>query len=91
MPTRSTRRPAPTTLRRQSLRDEAFREYEFGPTANRVTYRIENPRTLITRPGGTTHRVVDAKGTVHCIPAPSPEAGVVLRWKARRGRAAVAF
>lgn len=89
MPKR-TRKPA-STLTRRSIRAEQYREYEFGPATNRVTYRIDKPRTLITRPGGTTHRVVDAAGTVHCVPAPSPEAGVVLRWKARRGQPAVKF
>ncbi len=54
---------------------EAWREYDFG---GRV-YRIEEPSLLITRPGGTTHRVVAGNGVVHCLPAPGQD-GCVLRW-----------
>ncbi len=55
------------------LTDEKAREYDFG---GRV-YRIENPVTLYI--GSTTHRVVDDKGTVHCVPAPGYQ-GCALRW-----------
>lgn len=54
---------------------EEWREYDFS---GRV-YRIENPVTLWFRPGGTTHRVLDAKGVTHCVPVPG-EFGCVLRW-----------
>jgi hypothetical protein len=68
------------------LSDEAYREYEFAGR----TYRISNPKSLVTRPGGTTHRVVDRRGVVHCVPAPG-EKGCVLRWKARKGKPAIKF
>lgn len=55
---------------------EEWREYDWG---NRV-YRIEKPVRVYTREGGTTHRVVDADGVVHCVPAPG-QFGCVLRWK----------
>lgn len=55
---------------------EEWREYDFG---GRV-YRIENPVKLVTRKAGTTHRVVDANGVTHCVPAPGVN-GCVLRWK----------
>ena len=68
------------------LTDEEWREYDFG---GRV-YRIENPQALFMRPGGTTHRVVDADGVVHCVPAPGLY-GCVLRWKTRDASKPVIF
>lgn len=59
---------------------ELWREYDFG---DRV-YRIENPVKLFLRPGGTTHRVVDAEGVAHCVPAPGFQ-GCALRWKQKDG------
>jgi hypothetical protein len=58
------------------LSTESYREYDFG---GRV-YQIENPRALYFRKGGTTHRVVDSAGVVHCLPAPGYRR-CVLRWK----------
>ena len=55
---------------------EEWREYDFN---NRV-YRIENPQSIHYRQGGSTHRVIDAEGIVHCVPAPGVN-GCVLRWK----------
>jgi hypothetical protein len=55
---------------------EQWREYDFGDR----TYRITSPVRLYFRVNGTTHRVVDAEGTVHCVPAPGQN-GCVLRWK----------
>jgi len=64
------------------ISDEAFREVHFLQSGN--MYRIENPRTLIIRRGGQTHRVVDANGVVHCYVA--PESGLtVLVWKSKTG------
>jgi hypothetical protein len=63
-------------LTKNSLLTEKFREYDFG---GRV-YRINSPKTLYMRPGGTTHRIVDKKGLVHCVPAPGIN-GCVLRWE----------
>jgi hypothetical protein len=54
---------------------ELWREYDFG---GRV-YRIDNPVTLVYSRGGSTHRVVDSRGVVHCVPAPGFN-GCVLRW-----------
>lgn len=54
---------------------ERWREYDFG---GRV-YRIDNPATVYFRKGGSTHRVVDANGISHCVPAPGVN-GCVLRW-----------
>jgi len=68
----------------KSLKDEAWREYEFE---GRV-YRIRNPESLAV--GLTTHRVVDSTGVVHCIPAPG-YFGCVLRWMPRPGADPVAF
>lgn len=57
---------------------EEWREYDFNSRAE--PYRINNPNKLFIRPGGTTHRVVDMTGVVHCVPAPGHN-GCVLRWK----------
>lgn len=73
-------------LKAGDLTTEAWREYDFG---GRV-YRVENPQALFQRPGGTTHRVLDADGVVHCVPAPGT-AGCVLRWRAKDGKPAVSF
>jgi len=61
------------------LSTELWREYDF----NGRVYRIDNPVTLYQRRGGSTHRVVDSEGVVHCVPGPSNPCGVVLRWKSR--------
>lgn len=62
-------------LQQRDLRTELWREYDFG---GRV-YRIDRPVRLYYREGGTTHRVLDTSGVVHCVPAPSHE-GCALRW-----------
>lgn len=54
---------------------EEWREYDF---ASRV-YRIEKPKTIQFRPGGTTHRVTDSEGIIHIVPAPGHD-GCVLRF-----------
>jgi hypothetical protein len=65
---------------------EAWREYDFG---GRV-YRIDAPVTLFYREGGTTHRVVDAAGVTHCVPAPGHQ-GCVLRWLSKDAGCPVVF
>jgi hypothetical protein len=62
-------------MTRHDLTAEQWREYDFG---GRV-YRIEKPSALYLRDGGSTHRVVDGAGVVHCVPAPGLN-GCVLRW-----------
>lgn len=76
----------PDDLKTSDLTVEEWREYDFG---GRV-YRIDSPKSLITRPGGTTHRVVDANGIVHCVPAPGV-CGCVLRWKSKDVKEPVSF
>jgi len=64
-------------LERKDISNELWREYEFGGKI----YRIDNPKLLFIRvPDGTTHRVLDDKGVVHCFPIPGAH-GCVLRWK----------
>lgn len=65
------------------LQDE-WREYDFG---DRV-YRIERPVRLWI--GTTTHRILDHKGVVHCVPAPG-YLGCVLRWAPLPGTKHVKF
>ena len=58
------------------ISDEKVREIHL---AGGVVYKIQNPKTLIIRRGGMTHRVVDEDGIVHCYAA--PETGrSVIRW-----------
>lgn len=68
------------SLTKGDLSNEAWREYDFG---GRV-YRIDNPKHVYTRPGGTTHRVVDQNNVAHCVPAPG-QGGCVLRWTGKDG------
>ena len=68
------------------LLDEEYREYDFG---DRV-YRIDNPVKLFFRKGGSTHRVLDSLGMVHCLPGPGYH-GCALRWKPKEGTNPVAF
>jgi len=70
----------------KSLETEEWREYDFG---GRV-YRIEKPKALYMRDGGSTHRVVDTNDLVHCVPAPGV-AGCVLRWKTKNVKEPVQF
>lgn len=74
------------------LSAEEYREYEwFVPeTGGQSTYRINNPKALYFRPGGTTHRILDVNGVVHCVPAPG-HFGCVLRWKNKEGFPPVQF
>ena len=67
-----------TDIKPSDLTAEEYREYEFGDKV----YRISDPQQLWARSGGTTHRVMDADGIVHCVPAPGHN-GCVLRWKPR--------
>jgi hypothetical protein len=73
-------------IQAKPLTDEKYREYDFG---GRV-YRIDNPQELYMRAGGTTHRIVDINGVVHCVPAPG-HVGCVLRWEVKDGHKRVAF
>ncbi len=73
-------------IKAKPLTDELWREYDFGGRA----YRINDPQELYMREGGTTHRIVDNMGVVHCVPAPG-HMGCVLRWCVRDGKPRVAF
>lgn len=64
-------------LQKYDISTEAWREYDFS---GRI-YRVVGV-TLYTRPGGTSHRVVDEAGVVHCLPAPGQQ-GCVLRWQTK--------
>jgi hypothetical protein len=62
-------------------------EYDLGD--GRV-YRINDPKELVYRKGGSTHRVVDSKGIVHIVPGPGYR-GCVVRQKPRVSTAPVQF
>ncbi len=65
---------------------EQYREYDF----NGRVYKIDNPTTLYIGSGKTTHRVVDEKGVVHCVPAPGL-GDCVLRWSSKNKNVPVNF
>lgn len=50
---------------------EEWREYRFyeRDSGARRSYWIDSPRRICIRPGGSTHRVLDADGVVHIVPA----------------------
>lgn len=58
---------------------EEWREYANNRTG--LEYRITQPVALYRRDGGTTHRVVDAFGIVHCVPCGVNHPETVIRWK----------
>jgi hypothetical protein len=68
------------------LTTEEYREYSWFYTDEKgekvqADYRIDKPVALYYRPGGSTHRVVDASGVTHTVPAPG-YFGAALRWYA---------
>jgi len=65
-------------LKEFDISKELWREYEWNSTTE--PYRIKNPVTLFIRPFGSTHRVVDIDGIVHCVPSVGIM-GCVLRWE----------
>lgn len=70
------------------LSDEEWREYEF---ADGTVYRIDHPKILYLRLGGTTHRVVDETGLIHCVAFPGPWGSTRLRWKPKNPMKPVTF
>jgi hypothetical protein len=68
------------------ISSEMWREYDW----NGRIYRIEFPKELVIRTGGSTHRVVDNQGVVHCVPSVGVM-GCVVRWKSKDGLPPVAF
>lgn len=78
--------PIIPTLEGKDISTEVWREYEFGGKV----YRINSPKLLYWRQGGTTHRVVDSDGIVHCVPAPGNN-GCVLRWFCGEGKPPIQF
>jgi hypothetical protein len=75
----------------KDLSDEEYREYQV--VGQEQAYRINAPQMLWYREGGSTHRVLDADGVVHCVAFPASLNGipVVLRWKPKAGVEPVAF
>ena len=90
-----------SSLVKRSIDGETYREYEWNEyiknndgllvsTGARIVYKIINPSMLYIRPGGSTHRVVDAEGVAHCVPAIGIM-GCVIRWKNPKGEDPVNF
>lgn len=66
------------------ITSESWREYSWiePVSKERITYRIEGAVKVHLYRGCTTHRVEDAKGVVHCVPAIGFY-GCVLRWSSK--------
>ena len=62
------------------LTSEAYREYVQAANPHEA-YRINNPVALYRREGGTTHRVVDESGLVHCVPCGALHPNTIIRWR----------
>lgn len=77
-------------LNQFDISHEEWRDYRWEWEGIVYRYTIENPKTLYLRPGGTTHRVVDSDGIVHCVPSVGVM-GCVLRWKNPDGTPPVNF
>lgn len=76
-----------TELIEHDISGERWREYQFREVSgDRLTvYRILDPVKLFLKKypdgtPGTTHRVLDARGVMHCVPAIG-QLGCVLRWE----------
>ncbi len=80
--------PSRPGLNEGDLRGEVKRTYHF---ASGHEYHIFDPVTLYTRPGGTTHRVLDETGTVHCIAFPGPNADTIVTWQPKQEDKPVSF
>lgn len=79
------------TIKTGDLTKEEYREYKFPDgMGGKTTHRITSPKTLYQREGGTTHRVLDADGLVHLLPAPGTK-GCVLTWKPKDASDPVQF
>lgn len=75
-------------LKKFDISGEQWREYDV--VGREWPYRIDKPRTLYIRPGGTTHRIVDAEGVAHCVPF-GGTSGTVVRWYSKPGEERVRF
>jgi hypothetical protein len=73
-------------LSKHDLVGYLWREYDFG---GRV-YHIDRPVELYTATEGTTHRIVDAEGTVHVVPAVG-YFGCVVRYRKEDDQPKVTF
>lgn len=62
------------------LKDE-WREYDIVKEGVMTTIRIEKPRFLNVNPKHYAHRILDAQGVSHYIPA----GFIALRWKVQEG------
>ncbi len=74
----------------RDISQELWREYDFNGGNQHRVYRIDNPKKLFIRPGGSTHRIVDADGVAHLCPGPGFR-GCVIRWYNGEGNDPVNF
>lgn len=77
----------PENYTQADISSEEWRQVELE---GNLKVHIQHPQTLIIRKGGSTHRVIDKEGVVHCYAA--PETGKsVIRWKSKEGEPPVKF
>ena len=68
-----------SNLNEYDISTELYRTYRMiNKVGQQVDYRIDGPITLFIRPGGSTHRVLDKAGIVHCVPAPEMFGSVII-------------
>lgn len=82
----------PNTLSKHDLRSEKWREYVLNPgTDQESVYHIDEPVALFFPKRGTTHRILDANGVVHCVPFGDGIRHTVLRWAPKNPQKPVSF
>lgn len=74
----ATKTPETPQLQCKDTTNELWREYRYEDAQGKPrTYRIARPRRMYYYRGCTTHRVLDADGLVHVVPAVS-QGGCVM-------------
>ena len=83
---------ANTDYTTHDLTVEEWREYVQTDANGTVVsvHRIDNPQTLVTRAGGTTHRVTGLDGVTYAFPV-NGNCPFVPRWKSKDPENPVAF
>jgi len=78
----STDKGNPVTLPFADISNEKYRTYDFG---NGKTFRIDFPVKLNVKrkPEGDSHRVIDALGRSHYVPA----GWIAITWEGKDGTA----
>jgi hypothetical protein len=65
---------------------ESWRRYSWPGAPSPASYTIQDPVGLYYHEGGTTHRVVDIRGVVHCVPCGRLHPHTVITWETKFGQ-----